>query len=87
MVIKQAQAVAPHLGRGEITGAMGALENLLQIVSPMIWAASYRFFLRADSRLALLAGPGGHFVLAAAVRAVSSAILATTPPSALFVDD
>ena len=62
--------MAPELGRGEITAAMGALENLISVVTPVIWATLYAYFMSHQpgspdaTTVALLLGPGGHFILA-----------------------
>lgn len=89
MVVKQAQTAAPELGRGEITSAFGAVENLLSVATPVLWATTYAYFVKGQHSAAvvpLLLGPGGHFILAACLRCLSSLVLSTCDDSLLFLD-
>ncbi len=88
MVVKQAETAAPELGRGEITSAFGAIENLLSVATPVLWASTYAFFVQGQhsaATLPLLLGPGGHFILAAGLRCISSLVLSTCDDKLLFL--
>eukprot|EP01043_Picozoa_sp_COSAG02_P045271 COSAG02_NODE_4124_length_5744_cov_7.379451_2_plen_94_part_00 len=88
LVVKQAETAAPELGRGEITSAFGAIENLLSVATPVLWASTYAFFVQGQSSAAmlpLLLGPGGHFMLAACLRCISSLVLSTCDDKLLFL--
>lgn len=90
LVVKQAETAAPELGRGEITAAFGAIENLLSVVTPVMWATTYAYFVQGQqsaAMLPLLLGPGGHFILAACLRCTSSLVLSTCDDKWLFLDN
>ena len=72
---------------------MGALENLISVITPVICATLYACFMNRQpgvsanaSTLALILGPGGHFILAAVFRLLSSLVLSTTDDKLLFID-
>ena len=92
-MVKQAETAAPGLGRGEITAAFGAIEYLLSVITPMVWAQSYAYFVKhsvgggtSPQALALLLGPGGHFILAAVLRCLSSLVLSTCDDKLLYLE-
>ena len=60
--------------------------SILSVATPMAWAALYRFFLSDANALAVLCGPGGHFIVAAAIRVVSSLVLSTCPSEHLSLE-
>jgi hypothetical protein len=88
MIVKQGLAVT-SAGRGEINAAVESLTSITQLFMPAVWVWLFRMAIEAppDSFVARIVGPGGHFLVAAAVRLLGRAIVRSIDPAHLSIED
>lgn len=88
MIVKQGLAVT-NAGRGEINAAFESLTSITQLFMPAVWVWLFRVAIEAppDSLVARIVGPGGHFLVAAAVRLLGRRIVRSIDPAHLSIED
>ena len=88
MIVKQGLAVT-NAGRGEINAAFESLTSITQLYMPAVWVWLFRVAIEAppDSVISRVVGPGGHFLVAAAVRLLGRAIVRSIDPAHLSIED
>jgi hypothetical protein len=88
MIVKQGLAVT-NAGRGEINAAFEGLTSITQLFMPAVWVWLFRMAIEAPphSAVARIVGPGGHFLVAAAVRLLGRAIVRSIDPAHLSIQD
>jgi hypothetical protein len=90
MVVKQGMAVT-SAGKGELSAAYECFNELVGVVTPMVWASLFGIFSKGGTNaLVRFLGPGGHFILAAVLRLVARQLVCSIPQDALYsanVDD
>ena len=86
MVIKQGISVTTA-GRGALNAAYAGLGQVSGIVFPLLWGYLFKCFSRGAGPKWLRWGPGGHFLVTAAVMAGACALVHTADPATLFPED
>lgn len=88
MIVKQGLAVT-NAGRGEINAAFESLTSITQLYMPAVWVWLFRMAIEAppESIISKVVGPGGHFLVAAAMRLLGRAIVKSIDPADLSIED
>lgn len=70
-------------GRGELTAAYDAVTDMVGCIMPMVWGSLFQLFSSAvgqgNGGLLSVLGLGGHFALAALLRALAGAVVWAIP--------